>query len=265
MVVFGLAKKYATIADIGIKTSFSTAAFSAPISLLMALRTNRALNRLLEARSQFGKMIRVTSGITSLMANYCPDQALLVGRYLSIYGWTVKALLRGESEHATLVLNTVLPPKEAAWMDQSPADHPTSIIFRVRQILAANIDRLPLAASQAMEARLCELEITLGVCKRLLASPIPPTYTRHTSRVLCLFLGMLPIAMVGSKASLLATLINISLISYVFVGIDEIGVEIEHPFPLLPMYHLSVVLQNNVRNQCLMMAQPRVPDTQQTL
>ena len=105
-----------------------------------------------------------------------------------------------------------------------------------------------------MEESICELETVLGVCKRLLGSPIPPTYTRHTSRVLCLFLGFLPVAMVGSGVSFLATLLNCALISYVFVGIDEIGVEIEHPFPLLPMYHLSSAIQNNVANQFLCMA-----------
>ena len=36
--------------------------------------------------------------------------------------------------------------------------------------------------------------------------------------------------------------------------LDEIGVEIEHPFPLLPMYHLSSAIQNNVANQFLSMA-----------
>mmetsp|Transcript_40013 Transcript_40013/g.113294 ORF Transcript_40013/g.113294 Transcript_40013/m.113294 type:complete len:100 (+) Transcript_40013:1-300(+) len=88
-----------------------------------------------------------------------------------------------------------------------------------------------------------------------MGSPIPPTYTRHTSRVLCLYLGLLPIALVGgSTCGLLAILVNISLLSYVFVGIDEIGVEIENPFPLLPMYHLSTVVQENVGNQFLMMS-----------
>ena len=257
-------------------TAFPTAAslFAAPISLLLALRTNRAMNRLLEARSMFGKMIRVTSGIASLAVNYLPNNtnansneeststSLLFGRYLSIYGWAVKSTFR-EGEDPTQMLLTMLPPAEVQWVQQSPADLPTSIIFRLRQLLASNISNLPLAAAQAMEDRLCELEVTLGVCKRLLASPIPPTYTRHTSRVLCLFLGMLPVAMVGKAlssgsvqaSSLWAILFDISLISYVFVGIDEIGVEIEHPFPLMPMYHLAKVMQTNVRNQCLLMAQ----------
>ena len=108
-----------------------------------------------------------------------------------------------------------------------------------------------------MEDRLFQLEEVVGYCKRLVGSPIPPTFTRHTSRVLCLYLGLLPIALLGimkqHNNSSYAILGHVALLSYVFVGIDEIAVEIEHPFPLLPMYDLSTVLQTNVRNQFLMM------------
>lgn len=146
----------------------------------------------------------------------------------------------------------LLPPEEAIWVIQAPSDAPTAILIRLRQLVASSIHELPLTASQAMEFKIGELESVLGVCKRLIGSPIPPTYTRHTSRVLCLYLGLLPIALVASKATLVSILVNISLLSYVLIGIDEIGVEIEHPFPLLPMYHLSKALQKNIGNQFLL-------------
>lgn len=229
--------------------------FTAPISLLLALRTNRALNRLLEGRSMWGALVRASTTLAGLAATYIQPQdsnvALLMGRYLAILGWCLKGSLRNEED--TEVLRTVLPPDEAAWMERSPGDHPTAIICRLRQLIASQVKHLPLVAAQAMEDRLAELEVVVGTCKRLLGSPIPPTYTRHTSRVLCLYLGMVPLALVGnSKAGLSAILVNVALLSYVFVGIDEIGVEIEHPFPLLPMYHLSKVTQDNVGNQFIM-------------
>ena len=240
------------------KASFFSgmAAFSAPISLLLALRTNRAMDRLLDARRQFGIMARAVLSLASLTTVYIApvdlDKALLLGRYLCIYGWIMKGCVRGEDD--TSVCRALLPPEEAQWLSNTFSDTPTSILLRLRQVIASVVDKLPLSAATAMEESICELETVLGVCKRLLGSPIPPTYTRHTSRVLCLFLGFLPVAMVGSGVSFLATLLNCALISYVFVGIDEIGVEIEHPFPLLPMYHLSSAIQNNVANQFLSMA-----------
>jgi putative membrane protein len=239
--------------------SFSSGitAFTAPISLLLALRTNRALNRLLEARSMFGIMMRATASLSGLTAIYIApsnkNKALLMGRYLSIHGWTMKGLFRGEED--AIVCRAILPPHEAAWIIQTAADTPTSTIFRLRQLIASSMADLPLTASQAMEARVNELEVVLGVCKRLLASPIPPTYTWHTSRVLCVYLALLPLALASSKASIFAVVINVSVLSYVFVGIDEIGVEIEHPFPLLPMFQMASTIQRNVGNQFLMMEQ----------
>jgi ion channel-forming bestrophin family protein len=232
--------------------SVSLTALSAPLSLLLALRTNRALDRLLEARGTWGMMLRNCNSLASLVSTYLApldqEKALLIGRYLSIYGWTVKGYFRNEDDE--LVLRTILPSIEAKWIEHTPGDRPTAIISRIRQLIGDQSTTLSFTASQAMEARLTELESILGICKRLLGSPIPPTYTRHTSRVLCLYLGLMPLALIGnSKAGLIGILINVALASYVFVGVDEIGVEIENPFPLLPMFHLCKGNQENVANQ----------------
>lgn len=233
-------------------------ALSAPLSLLLALKTNRALDRLLEARRTWGVMIRNCNALAGLVGAYLSpvDEtlALLMGRYLSIYGWTLKGYFRNESD--VLVLKTLLPPDEAEWIEHSPGDRPTAIISRLRHLIAINIKALPQTASQAMEGRLSELESILGICKRLLGSPIPPTYTRHTSRVLCLYLGLLPLALMGnSKSGLVAILVEVALASYVFIGLDEIGVEIENPFPLLPMYYLCNANQENVAQQFILSGQ----------
>jgi putative membrane protein len=259
LVVSQVSHRVSVISDFIQTASFSAgiSSFAGPISLLLALRTNRALNRLFEARSMFGKMVRATGSLASLTTTYIApldeDKALLMGRYLSIYGWIMKGMLRGEED--AQVIRAVLPPEEAAWLEATPADSPTSILLRLRQLVATVIGDLPMTAANGMEDRISELEMVLGVCKRLLGSPIPPTYTRHTSRALCLYLGLLPFALVGAKVPLLAILVNVALLSYIFVGIDEIGVEIEHPFPLLPMHHLSLNLQKSVGNQFIMLGQ----------
>ncbi|KAL3935743.1 MAG: hypothetical protein SGBAC_008806 [Bacillariaceae sp.] len=237
------------------------ASFGGPISLLLALRTNRSLNRLLECRSMFGKYIRASGSLMNLIATYVSpidkERAILLGRYLSIYGWCTKGLFRSEPDGALIQL--MLPPKEAEWLRRQSTSHtidtPTCIHARVRCLLAPLLSEIPLSAGNAMEDRLSTLESSLGVNKRLLGSPIPPTYTRHTSRVLCLYLGLIPFSLVGSNNGpvsatfLLATLLTIGATAYVLVGIDEIGVEIENPFPLIPMQALSKVIQSSIANQ----------------
>eukprot|EP00980_Cylindrotheca_fusiformis_P012843 scaffold3170_cov128-Cylindrotheca_fusiformis.AAC.3 len=257
-----LANKFQPLGNFLSHSSFTkgVASFSGPISLLLALRTNRSLNRLFEARSMFGRFARACTSLSSLTTTYIGprhrETALLIGRYLSIYGWCVKGFFRREPDD--LLIEAMLPPMEAQWLLRQTKTHgmdtPTCIHTRLRSLLAIP-DDLPLAAANAMEDRVNILESSLGVNKRLLGSPIPPTYTRHTSRVLCLYLGLLPFALVGASLGerkeisfVVSMLVTIGATAYVFVGIDEIGVEIENPFPLIPMQSLATVIQRSVAN-----------------
>lgn len=266
--------------------SSGIAAFTAPISLLLALKTNRALNRLLEARSEFGNISRSTIALGGLVVTYIaphdPETALLIGRYLSLFGWAMKALLREEEDTALCQImlpnhegrgQTILELPSTTMTNEknnmsttttritnknminltTRVDRPTQFIFAMRQLIATRIDKLPITASQSMEAALHELEVGLGFCKRMIATPIPPTYTTHTSRVLCIFLALLPVALATKESvSFSAVLVTVALLSYVFIGIDEIGLEIEHPFPLLPLFHIASTIQNTVRDQYLL-------------
>jgi ion channel-forming bestrophin family protein len=229
-------------------SSWTISSFSAPIALLLTLRTNRSLDRLLEARSQWGVAFRALVSLAG-MTVYVKDHetALLMGRYLAIYGWCLKGLVRGETDSE--VIAAVIPPDEAPWLI-SARDRPTAIVYRLRSILSAQ--QLSTAAHQAIEHRLYDLESALGICKRILASPVPPTYTRHTSRVLCLYLAMIPFALIGTDISPVALLVNVALTSYLTIGLDEICVEIENPFPILPIYYLCNAMQNGVANQFLL-------------
>jgi putative membrane protein len=262
-----LANKFDALGNFLSNSSFTkgVASIGGPLSLLLALRTNRSLNRLFEARSMFGKFVRASTSLTSMTATYVGpknrDTALLIGRYLSIYGWCMKGMFRREPDD--LLILAMLPPKEAQWLLKQTTtynmDTPTCMHARLRSLMATAIQDIPLSAANAMEDRLNVLESALGVNKRLLGSPIPPTYTRHTSRVLCLYLGLLPFALVGASLGqndisfIFSMLVTIGATAYVFVGIDEIGVEIENPFPLIPMQYIATVIQRNVGHQMRMM------------
>jgi predicted membrane chloride channel (bestrophin family) len=68
-----------------------------------------------------------------------------------------------------------------------------------------------------------------------------------------MFLFFLPLALVSTTGmSPFAILLIVIFLSYIFVGIDEIGVEVENPFPLLPMFTLSSILKEKVADQFAM-------------
>eukprot|EP00957_Ditylum_brightwellii_P160676 12232484-Ditylum_brightwellii.AAC.1 len=56
-----------------------------------------------------------------------------------------------------------------------------------------------------------------------------------------MYLTNLPLALVVSGTPSLGAMIASALASYVLTGVDEIGMEIEHPFPLLPLQQIYEV------------------------
>lgn len=87
--------------------------------------------------------------------------------------------------------------------------------------------------------RVNTLSDALGECERIFRTPIPLSYTRHTSRVLMVWLALLPLAMapVAGWVTVPAT----ALIATLLLGIEEIGIQLEEPFRTLPLGALCSV------------------------
>ena len=250
-------------------TSLISASVS-PIALLLSIRANQALNRLLEARKAWGLMGRCIRSITGVLTAYCVigddevengetslrlvENSLLAMRYLSIFGWTMKATFREEDD--TGIIRCVLPSAEAEWLLSARVKRPIAIIARVRSLIrdicTCQGTPMPPTMNLVLEERLYDLESSFGICNRLLMSPIPPTFIRHTSRVLCLFLFLLPLQFISGDMSNFAVLVSVAAISYTLIGLDEIGLEIAHTFPMLPLQAMAKTFQGNVINQLLL-------------
>jgi hypothetical protein len=66
-------------------------------------------------------------------------------------------------------------------------------------------------------------------CEKILRTPVPWSYSRHTSRFLSLWIGTLPLALVGTVNKWLVLPITVAT-GYAMLGIEEIGHLIEQPF-----------------------------------
>ena len=89
--------------------------------------------------------------------------------------------------------------------------------------------------SQRLDAEVRTLENALGGMERLLLTPIPTMYTRHSSRFLSCWGFFLPFALFPvcglwtAPASL--------LVAYALFAIEDIGVTLEAPFTVLPNWN----------------------------
>ena len=125
------------------------------------------------------------------------------------------------------------------------------MLSRIRQIcnLAMSSSTAQVTSLYFVEDSLKGIEASAGICERLFGSPIPPTYTRHLSRVMSLWLLLLPVSLVSSIGATATTVITTTLAAYVFVGLDEVGMEIENVFQLLPLQQLAAAVQKDVQDQ----------------
>lgn len=86
---------------------------------------------------------------------------------------------------------------------------------------------------------------SVGGCERILSTPLPLSYTRFTGRALVVWLLCLPFAL---HAPLGAAMVpSVFFLAYLCLGVDEIGIEIEEPFSILPLQALCQAAERDVR------------------
>ena len=78
----------------------------------------------------------------------------------------------------------------------------------------------------------------LGSSERLLSSPVPLFYSRHTARFLSFWLLLLPLGLYDpfkSSWNHIAMIPATAAISVFLFGIEELATQMEEPFTILPM------------------------------
>lgn len=106
--------------------------------------------------------------------------------------------------------------------------------------LSVAIENLPMhfLRKDAINTNLSIFEDTLGGSERLLSSPIPLVYSRHTARFLSLWLLLLPLGLYEPFKDTwnhIGMIPATAFISICLFGIEEVATQTEEPFTILPM------------------------------
>lgn len=171
---------------------------------------------------------------------------------LAAWAWELNAKLTGPTSiRATMlysddVLKELLPEEEAQWL-RDARSRPIQLIGMMRRTLHAEFKagRLPRQAHRKLEDDVRELGLVVGGCERLFSSPVPPTMSRHVVRCMMLWFLALPLVLAGSMAPLSIAL-WVAATCYIFVGIEEVGVQVEQPFEVMPMTQLCSIIMFNL-------------------
>jgi len=190
---------------------------SSIISLLLVFRTNTSYQRFAESRALWGSLVNTGRDLVRRSITYFPDGqgARAMARWVVALAHCVRLHMRTPREEAQGVLARVLLPSEAAVV-AAAAHRPNACLQALGQLIYAQVADKHTALR--LDESLSRMEDVVGGCERLYRTPIPLSYTRHTSRMLLVWLAYMPLAMYGEIGG--AALVVAPLLVIALFGID---------------------------------------------
>lgn len=221
------------------------------LGLLLVFRTNASYDRFWEGRKLWGGMVNECRNlIRGAEGWFGHDRALLTNLALwtAAFPFASCNYLRGTPSN----LAQPLPALPAAPLQAvEAAEHPVlAVAAQMTECLSIASQRGYLSdiARANLDQNIHLLVGYLGACERIRKTPLPFAYIVHLRRALVLYCFTLPFALVQTFGW--GTILDVLFVSYIFFGIEEIGVEIEGPFGFddndLPLEQISETIRHNV-------------------
>ena len=211
-------------------------------------RTNTSYQRWDEARKNWGMNINHTRDLVRMGSAFYDKTGVSDEkrkedlRVLSLCTWSfVRAMKRHlsppeeDEEDFKKELYEKLP-KEQADAIINAAHRPNRALYD----LSLAIENLPMhfLRKQQVHTAVTIFEDTLGSSERLLSSPVPLFYSRHTARFLSVWVLLLPLSLYdtfGNSWNHIMEIPAVFMISVMLFGIEELATQLEEPFTILPM------------------------------
>jgi putative membrane protein len=220
---------------------------SVALGLLLVFRTNQSYDRWWEGRKLWGAMV-----------NTCRNLARAASVHLAQHPEQLKRILALDAAFPEVSMYSLrgqtwepkgLEPDDAAFI-RSKRHQATAVAQRITFHLRAVRDAGGISdfVLVMLENNVHLLIDIIGGCERIHKTPLPFAYVVHLRRSLVAYCATLPFAMLAKFGW--ATIPIVFAVTYVLLGIEEIGVEIEDPFEGdlndLPLDSITAVIQGNV-------------------
>lgn len=217
------------------------------LGLLLVFRTNQSYDRWWDGRKLWGGMVNTCRNLaraSSVHLAHDPDRLRRVLKLTQAFPAASACVLRQQTWTPT-----GLEPDDAAAI--AAHNHaPTAICQRITSHLEAErkAGRLSDIVFTSIDNNTQLLVDIIGGCERIHKTPLPFAYVVHLRRALVLYCVTLPMALLSSFGWYTVPIVY--AITYVMLGIEEIGVEIEDPFEGddndLPLERITEGIQRNV-------------------
>jgi putative membrane protein len=200
------------------------------LGLLLVFRTNASYDRFWEGRRLWGGIVNDSRNLVRLASAHLrnePDLLNLLTHWTAAFPYAAMNVLRGHSDltrHAP-----ELSP--VARREVETSQHPAlAVALRMTECVVEARRRGAISEiiHGSLDKNIQSLVDYLGGCERIRKTPLPFAYVVHLRRALVLYCYSLPFALVETFGW--TTILDVLLLSYMYFGIEEIGVEIEGPF-----------------------------------
>lgn len=210
------------------------------LGLLLSYRTNSAYGRFWEARGHWTNTKATCRNLAILMKHHIeghsPKSSEKFLKLLSAFPGALMFLCLGGAAKLPEYAQKYLPEAPLAYLEQ-PSLPAMLLIVEMQKTLhqakqesrTSKWDLVEAAHLNGASHLVDKLMDNMACCEKILRTPVPWTYSRHTSRFLTLWLGTLPYALVGHMKSWLVVAVVVAT-SYCMLGIEEIAHLIEQPF-----------------------------------
>ncbi|CAJ1964455.1 unnamed protein product [Cylindrotheca closterium] len=220
---------------------------SPSLGLLLVFRTNSSYQRWDEARKNWGMNINHTRDLVRTGVSFYDKTGVSDKqreedlKRLSRCTWSfVRAMKRHLSPEDD---ETDFKKEMYEKLSVGQAEAVIKAVHRPNRALhdlSMAIENLPMhfLRKNQMHKSITIFEDNLGGSERLLTSPVPLFYSRHTARFLSFWLILLPFALFDAFASTwnhVGIIPTTSIISLFMFGIEELATQMEEPFTILPM------------------------------
>lgn len=220
------------------------------LGLLLVFRTNSAYDKFWEGRKLWGGMVNECRNLARqahMMFGTHAELRQQICLWTACFPYAAMSSLRG-----TRVLSPFskeLPPAEVT--EVIAAQHMAlAVSSRISACVIRGRDEGVLSDYLVgqIDHNVNLLIDYIGACERIHRTPVPYAYVVHLRRALFLYCFTLPFALVGDLHWW--TVGGTFLVAYIFLGIEEIGVEIEDPFGFdendLPLERYCQTIETNV-------------------
>lgn len=220
---------------------------AAALAILLGFRTNICYTRFDEARKAWGMNLNRSRDLTRQVLTWMRSSAdtyLLhcFLHYLMAFSYCMKDHLTNDN---TLKedLSGLLEGHDLEQVLVST--HRPNFVLQVLSELLGNSH-----VSEMMQGfisqNITQLQDDLGTCERLFKTPIPLSYTHLTSQVLIVWHIVLPVALWDQCGWIVVPASFLSAAA--LICIDEVGVQIENPFLILPLNAICDGIRTNIES-----------------